>query len=164
MSAGTWALGYWPRAPDQTPRREGSSLLTPRRCQVLQPVCGGHWPVVALEREEAYCLRSVNSLPGRAARPAGGLWREHVLVWAGCLGDCSHKMLQWALSGSLPSYHPGKGADTVSSRRPDLCPDKETLGWELVGGAWTPALRLCTLSHVLVFCCPGGFCHLESLI
>lgn len=42
VSAGTWAPGYWPRDPDQTPGREGFSMLTPRRCQVLQAVCGGH--------------------------------------------------------------------------------------------------------------------------
>lgn len=133
----TWTLGYGSRGADQTPGDARCCSQHGGGDAVASGPAAGQWG----QRRPVAC--PLNSLPCGAARPAAGLWREHVLFWAERLGGGSRNIVQraqWTARQALP----GKGAETVSgqpsdmtqrSGRPDLCADRETLGWELVGGA-----------------------------
>lgn len=89
VSAGTWAPGYWPRDPDQTPGRELLHAHPQEMPGAAASMWGTLWPVVALEREEACCLPSVDSLPCRVARPAGAFGES--TCWFGQnVGETAH--------------------------------------------------------------------------
>lgn len=99
VSGGTWAPGHWPRDVDQTPGGAGSSLLTPQEMPGAVATMLGRTlvsgpPAWALERQQAFHLPFVNSLPCSAARPL-----ESTCCFGWNVGEFAHTRCSRGLSG-----------------------------------------------------------------